>query len=51
MGVLAFVAFRVARAQLSATTAHPLELAAVYWHLVDVVWIFLWPLFYLIPSK
>ena len=20
---------------------------AIYWHLVDVIWIFLWPLFYL----
>ena len=24
-----------------------MELAAIYWHLVDVIWIFLWPLFYL----
>jgi cytochrome c oxidase subunit 3 len=23
------------------------ELAALYWHLVDLVWVFLWPLFYL----
>lgn len=26
----------------------PLELGGLYWHLVDVVWIFLWPIFYLI---
>jgi len=25
----------------------PLELAGLYWHLVDVIWIFLWPLLYL----
>ena len=25
-----------------------LELGALYWHLVDIVWIFLWPLLYLI---
>jgi cytochrome c oxidase subunit 3 len=24
-----------------------MEIAAIYWHLVDLVWIFLWPLFYL----
>lgn len=24
------------------------ELGALYWHMVDVVWIFLWPLFYLV---
>ncbi len=27
----------------------PTEMAALYWHFVDVVWIFLFPLFYLIP--
>ena len=26
-----------------------MEVAAVYWHLVDVIWIFLWPLLYLAP--
>ena len=30
---------------------HPLAMGAVYWHLVDLVWIFLWPLFYLIPGN
>jgi cytochrome c oxidase subunit 3 len=24
-----------------------LEMGTLYWHLVDVVWIFLWPLLYL----
>jgi cytochrome c oxidase subunit 3 len=27
--------------------AHVLENGANYWHLVDLVWLFLWPLFYL----
>ncbi len=27
----------------------PLENAGLYWHLVDIIWIFLFPLFYLIP--
>lgn len=26
----------------------PLELGGMYWHFVDVVWVFLWPLFYLL---
>jgi len=26
---------------------HRLEVGALYWHFVDIVWIFLWPLFYL----
>lgn len=28
----------------------PTELVGLYWHFVDVVWIFLFPLFYLIPQ-
>jgi cytochrome c oxidase subunit 3 len=26
----------------------PLENSGLYWHLVDIIWIFLYPLFYLI---
>ena len=29
----------------------PVEMAGLYWHFVDIVWIFLFPLFYLIPVK
>jgi cytochrome c oxidase subunit 3 len=28
----------------------PTEMVGLYWHFVDLVWIFLYPLFYLIPS-
>jgi heme/copper-type cytochrome/quinol oxidase subunit 3 len=28
----------------------PTELIGLYWHFVDLVWIFLFPLFYLMPS-
>jgi cytochrome c oxidase subunit 3 len=47
MTALAILARRVARGRLR--RAHPvaLENAALYWHLVDAVWIFLWPLLYL----
>lgn len=27
---------------------HAFEVGALYWHLVDCIWIFLWPLFYLL---
>jgi cytochrome c oxidase subunit 3 len=50
MGVLIFLAWRTHRGRVNATNAHPLELGAAYWHLVDLVWIFLWPLFYLMPG-
>jgi cytochrome c oxidase subunit 3 len=26
----------------------PIEITGLYWHLVDIIWIFLFPLFYLI---
>lgn len=26
----------------------PIELGGMYWHFVDIVWLFLWPLFYLL---
>lgn len=28
----------------------PVEMTGLYWHFVDIVWIFLFPLFYLIPK-
>jgi cytochrome c oxidase subunit 3 len=45
--VLAWVTRRVARGQVRADRYVHLENAGLYWHLVDVIWIFLLPLFYL----
>lgn len=45
--VLAWCAYRIMVGRLS---VHGLEVGALYWHLVDCVWIFLWPLFYLLRS-
>jgi cytochrome c oxidase subunit 3 len=36
------------RDKLSQTHFVPLENSGLYWHLVDIIWIFLFPLFYLI---
>ncbi len=47
MGVLGWVLMRVARGQISRDNSVVLENAGLYWHLVDVIWIFLLPLFYL----
>lgn len=40
----------IALAWLAVRRASPIgvELGALYWHLVDLVWIFLWPMLYLI---
>jgi cytochrome c oxidase subunit III len=48
MGVLAWVAVRAARREFSREWSAPVELAGLYWHLVDLIWIFLFPLLYLL---
>ncbi len=46
VGVIGYRGVRAFRAGRS-SHVHSLEAAALYWHLVDVIWLFLWPLFYL----
>jgi cytochrome c oxidase subunit 3 len=47
MSVLAGLTVGVARRRIRVDYEHPLSIGAMYWHLVDVIWIFLWPMFYL----
>jgi cytochrome c oxidase subunit 3 len=47
MGVLAWLALSTARGKYTPLYQTPLELGALYWHLVDIIWIFLWPCLYL----
>ena len=48
MGVLAWIALRSARGEFTASYSTPVELGGLYWHLVDLIWIFLFPLLYLV---
>jgi cytochrome c oxidase subunit 3 len=48
MSLLAWLTWRVLRRRTTAERHVVLELSGLYWHLVDIVWIFLWPLLYLI---
>jgi cytochrome c oxidase subunit 3 len=48
MTALGIVAFAALRGRYESASPLRLELVTLYWHLVDVVWIFLWPLFYLV---
>ena len=41
-------AIRVQRGRYNAAHHPPVELAGLYWHLVEMVWVFLFPLFYLV---
>jgi len=46
--ILAVIFFRVRNENVHQTNYVLLENGALYWHLVDLIWIFLFPLFYLV---
>ncbi len=48
VGVLAVMLIGLRRGTIGSARPAPLENAGLYWHMVDIVWIFLFPLFYLI---
>jgi cytochrome c oxidase subunit 3 len=48
IGVLSTIAFMASRGRFSAQYHNPVEVAGLYWHFVDMVWIYLYPLLYLI---
>jgi cytochrome c oxidase subunit 3 len=47
VGVVLWMAARAFAGHYPPGRQAKLEMGALYWHLVDVVWIFLWPLLYL----
>lgn len=48
MSVLGYILWRTLQGRYSSTYYTGIELGGLYWHLVDLVWIFLYPLLYLI---
>lgn len=48
MGVFATLLFHTLRGKYSKEWHDPIPIAGLYWHFVDLVWIFLFPLLYLI---
>jgi cytochrome c oxidase subunit 3 len=50
IGIAMFLvlAFKSWRARYSSLYYTPIEMGGLYWHFVDIVWIFLFPLFYLL---
>jgi cytochrome c oxidase subunit 3 len=51
MGVLSLVGWWAWRNRYDAEYHTPVEAAGLYWHFVDVVWIYLFPLLYLIGTR
>ena len=48
LGLLAWIGIAAWRKQFSPQYYTPVEMVGLYWHFVDIVWVFLFPLLYLI---
>lgn len=49
MAVIGYYALGVAKGRYHSGHYLPIDLVGLYWHIVDVIWIFLFPLLYLVP--
>ncbi len=49
MILIAWLIWRGRKGELHANHYMPVDLIGLYWHLVDLIWIFLFPLLYLVP--
>ena len=48
IGIMLFMLWWSVRGVINEEYYNPIEIAGLYWHFVDIVWIFLFPLLYLI---
>jgi cytochrome c oxidase subunit 3 len=48
-GLILWVMKGTAKGRFHAGYYLPVDLVGLYWHLVDLIWIFLFPLLYLVP--
>lgn len=48
MGIMSWLLWRSFKNHFDSEYYTPIEITGLYWHLVDIIWIFLFPLFYLI---
>jgi cytochrome c oxidase subunit 3 len=48
VGVLTVLSWFSRRGRYTPVYHNPIEVAGLYWHFVDIVWLFLYPLFYLV---
>jgi cytochrome c oxidase subunit 3 len=48
LGIMTVIAIMAWKRQFNETYFTPVEVSGLYWHFVDIVWIFLFPLLYLI---
>ncbi|HSP77579.1 MAG TPA: cytochrome c oxidase subunit 3 [Myxococcaceae bacterium] len=48
LGVLGWLAFQAVSGRYTSEYHTPIEVGGLYWHLVDIFWLFIYPLLYLI---
>jgi cytochrome c oxidase subunit 3 len=48
IGLLSWILMRARRGEFNNVYYTPVDLVGLYWHIVDVIWIYLFPLYYLI---
>jgi cytochrome c oxidase subunit 3 len=48
LGIMTYITINAAKGTYNAEYYGPVEVAGLYWHFVDIVWIFLFPLLYLL---
>jgi cytochrome c oxidase subunit III len=51
IGIFAFLTFHAWKGTYTPEYYNPIEIGGLYWHFVDIVWIYLFPLLYLIDRK
>ncbi len=51
LGLLTFLLYKTYKRVFNANYFAPMEMIGLYWHFVDIVWIFLFPLLYLIGHR
>lgn len=50
LGIMAVLVWMAARGRFTPEYHSPVEISGLYWHFVDIVWIFLFPLLYLLGA-
>jgi cytochrome c oxidase subunit III len=51
LGILTVLVIMAARGRFSPRYYAPLDISGLYWHFVDIIWIYLFPLLYLIGGR
>ena len=50
LGIMSVIWYRVKIGSINEVYNTPVEIAGLYWHFVDIVWVFLFPIFYLVAQ-